>query len=389
MSFYLASKEVWRNKGRFFLFSMVIALITVLVLFIAALAQGLALANKEYIEKLNAELIVFQEKVELSTTASRIGLDKLNNIRRVAGVADIGAIGFSSASLELGETKPGSLRPAQGSLDVALIGVQPGKPGMPPVFSGSTLKSSRGYSAVIDGAIASREGVRVGDEITIRTIVGSKDKYYQLQVIGITDGRQYFFQPAIFVPFETWDKIKPQASTDGQSDLVANVVAVKLTDPQDWQAMAARIQSQVSGVEVVDRKTAYEAAPGYSAQQSTLNTQQGFTLLIGILVIGGFFQIQTLQKVPQIGMLKAIGANNKIVASTVIMQIILVTIIGVALGSIGTFLLILGLPGGIPFLLTGNTAVITIFTLLLIGPLGGLVSVRLALKVEPLTALGM
>jgi putative ABC transport system permease protein len=43
--------------------------------------------------------------------------------------------------------------------------------------------------------------------------------------------------------------------------------------------------------------------PGYSAQQSTLNTQGGFTLFIGILVIGGFFQIQILQKVAQIGVL--------------------------------------------------------------------------------------
>ncbi len=389
MSFYLASKEVWRNKGRFFLFSLVIALITVLVLFIAALAQGLALANKEYIEKLNAELIVFQEKVELSTTASRVGLDKLNDLRRVPGVADIGAIGFSSASLELGGTRTGALRQFSGSLDIALVGVQSGKPGMPPAFSGSAIKSNRGYSALIDGTIATREGIKVGDEITIKTIVGSDDKYYQFQVIGITDGRQYFYQPAIFVPFDTWDKIKPQATATGQSGLVANVVAVKLTDPQDWQAMAKKIQSQVSGVEVVDRKTAYESAPGYSAQQSTLNTQQGFTLLIGILVIGGFFQIQTLQKVPQIGVLKAIGAGNAIIAHTVIMQIILVTIIGVAMGSIGTFLLSLGLPSGIPILLTGNTAAITIITLLLIGPLGGLVSVRMALKVEPLTAFGM
>jgi len=65
MSYYLAFKEVWRNKGRFFLFSLVIALITILVLFIAALAEGLAAANKQYLEKLDADLIVFQEKVEL------------------------------------------------------------------------------------------------------------------------------------------------------------------------------------------------------------------------------------------------------------------------------------------------------------------------------------
>ena len=63
-------------------------------------------------------------------------------------------------------------------------------------------------------------------------------------------------------------------------------------------------------MQAVDRVTAYQATPGYSAQQSTLNTQRYFALLIGILVIGGFFQIQTLQKVAQIGMLKAIGAAN-------------------------------------------------------------------------------
>ena len=35
VSFHLATRELWRNRGRFLLFSMVIALITVLVLFIA------------------------------------------------------------------------------------------------------------------------------------------------------------------------------------------------------------------------------------------------------------------------------------------------------------------------------------------------------------------
>ena len=37
------------------LISLVIALITVLVLFIAALSEGLGLGNRKYLEKLNAE----------------------------------------------------------------------------------------------------------------------------------------------------------------------------------------------------------------------------------------------------------------------------------------------------------------------------------------------
>jgi putative ABC transport system permease protein len=80
---------------------------------------------------------------------------------------------------------------------------------------------------------------------------------------------------------------------------------------------------------------------------------QGFTLFIGILVVGGFFQIQTLQKVPQIGMLKAIGTSNGIVATTTLLQIVAVTVVGVLIGSIGTLLLSLGLPAGIPILFSG------------------------------------
>ena len=42
---YLAFKEFWRNKGRFFMVALVIALITTLVLFIDGLAEGLGYGN--------------------------------------------------------------------------------------------------------------------------------------------------------------------------------------------------------------------------------------------------------------------------------------------------------------------------------------------------------
>jgi putative ABC transport system permease protein len=168
-----------------------------------------------------------------------------------------------------------------------------------------------------------------------------------------------------------------------------NIINVKVDDPERVDAIAAAIQSEVSGIEVVDNVTAYESSPGYSEQQGTLNTQRGFTLLIGILVIGGFFQIQTLQKVPNIGMLKAIGASNGSIAASVVLQITLVTAIGVVLGSIITLLLSYGLPAGIPIRFSLPTIVAAVSSLLIIGPLGGLVSVRSAVRVEPLIALGL
>jgi putative ABC transport system permease protein len=142
-------------------------------------------------------------------------------------------------------------------------------------------------------------------------------------------------------------------------------------------------------IEVVDTVTAYQATPGYSAQQSTLDTQRYFALLIGILVIGGFFQIQILQKVAQIGVLKAIGSSNAVVAAASVIQIVAVTVVGVAIGGLLSFLFSLSFPPTVPIVFNGTTSAIAVIALLLIGPLGGLVSIRYAVRIEPLKALGL
>src|SRR5512141_650954 len=101
ISGYLAVKEVWRNRGRFLLVSLVIALITLLVLFIAALGEGLGNGNREYISKLDAQLIVYQAKSDFLINASRLGRDRLAAVRRVDGVADAGMLGTANATLIL------------------------------------------------------------------------------------------------------------------------------------------------------------------------------------------------------------------------------------------------------------------------------------------------
>ncbi len=383
MGIYLAFKEVWRNRGKFFLFSLVITLITTLVLFIAALSEGLALANKEYLEKLNAELLVFQKNTQLSTTSSRLDFSILNNIARVEGVEAEGPIGFSNGALVFGGE--------QEDLDVSLIGIEAGKPGAPPVLSGQNIIIDRGFDVVVDQNVIDRTGVKLGDTIRLKTIQGTKDEFYTLRIIGITDRRQYLFQPSIFLPYRTWDQVRPQGGQQGGQLMTAtsNVIAVKIKPGYTMEDVAARITANVRDVEVADVVTTYENLPGFSAQQSTLNTQRGFTLLIGLLVIGGFFQIQMLQKVPQIGVLKAIGASNRTVAVAVVAQIILVTTFGVLLGSLISLGLALGIPSSVPIVFNGTSVAIAVLTLLAIGPIGGLVSVRLAVTVEPLIALGL
>ncbi|MCX6043858.1 MAG: ABC transporter permease [Chloroflexi bacterium] len=383
MPVFLAIKEISYSKGRFLLIALIVALITTLVLFIAALAEGLGSGNREYIQKLNGELIAIQEKVDLSVAASQIGRSKMSEIRRIKGVSDVGQVGFAAGTIIFADGRK--------SLDIALVGVEPGHPGEPEVQTGRPLGRDRSSEAIVDANVVTQGKVKLGDTITIKVIQGTDEELYDLKVIGISDGRKYQLRPgSIFVPYLEWDKIRPQATQNiGQGELVSNIIAIKLDDPSDWKNIANTIQANVSKIQVVDRKTAYEAFPGYSQQQSTLDTQRYFTFFISVLVIGGFFQIQTLQKVAQVGMLKAVGASNFTVVIASLTQIITINALGVLFGTLGTLALARAIPPNVPVVFVGQSVLTAIVSLLMIGPVGGLVSVWVLLKVEPLTALGL
>lgn len=346
MPMYLATKEMWRLKGRFLLIASVVALITTLVLFVAALAEGLDSGNKEFLEKLNADLIAYKAGVDLSVNTSRLNRPTAQEIRRVVGVRDVGQISASTASVVL----PGRTN----NIGVSILGVEPGKPGEPPVVEGRQLSDLNAREALIDRNTALRTNLKVGDTITLKTIQGMKEELHDLRVVRITDGRSSFLQPSVIMPHLTWERVRPGTVNLNQSQMVSNSVAVQLNNPADWEAMANKIQSEVSDVQLADRVTAYRATPAYKEQQNTLDTQKYFALFIGALVVGGFFQIQTPQKVPQLGILIAIGAANWTIALTLLVPIVLVTLLGVAIGTLASHALSFTFPPTLPITFTGR-----------------------------------
>ena len=379
LAVYLSFKEFWRNRARFFLVSLVIALITILVLFIAGLGEGLGTNNRQYLENLDAQLVIFRDKADFVIPASRLEQTAAARIREIEGVADAGGIATSGVAIML---------PDDEVLKVALLGVEPGRPGAPEALQGQSLSEGAGNEVVIDQNVIDRTGIKIGDTIRVRSTQGVEDVFYDLKVIGITEGQFYTFQPAIFVSYATWDEVRTKSDAElGRPSTTVNVVAVRLQDEDELEAVSGRIEAEISDSAAADIATAIKNVPGYSAQQGTIQTQGVFTLLIGILVIGGFFQIQILQKVPQIGVLKAIGASNAVVGAAAVVQIVMVTTLGVAIGAVLTLLLSLGFPPTVPIVIDGQAALLAILALLLIGPLGGLVSTFYAVRIEPLKAL--
>ncbi|MBV7328503.1 ABC transporter permease [Chloroflexi bacterium TSY] len=334
---------------------------------------------------IDAELIVFQNDVDLQIPASRLGRSKLNDLARIEGIQAVGPIGVSSAAV-LSRSADGLEK-----INVALIGVEPGMPGAPPTYAGSELTDERAEEVVVDQHLLDRANIPVGSILTIKVIQGTEERLYELRVIGHTEGQFINFGPSIFVPLRVWDRVKPKERPGGGggSDLIFNLAAVKLQDPASGVQMAITIEKRVNRVEVTDRVSTYEATQGFQDMQQIIATQQNFVLLIVLLIIGSFFQIQALQKVAQVGMLKAIGASNRLVSLSLFAQVMLTTIMGLLIG--GSIMLILSqiIPPTIPIVFDGQKIVTAVVSLLITGPVAGLVAIRTLLKVEPLKALGL
>ncbi|MDZ7802152.1 MAG: ABC transporter permease [Trueperaceae bacterium] len=389
---WLAVKEMVRNVGRFASISAIIALITVLILFLSGLGEGLALGNRQFVDGIDAELLVFQRTADLQIAASQFDRGAIASIRRVDGVEAVGAIAFASTVVDsvLRAGASGAASEGAAGTRVSLLGVEPGRPGAPRSREGPGFSSSRANEVVLGRQAAIRLEAGVGDTVTVRSTQGAVDERYELRVVGIAEGQQYQILPSLVVPLITFDRVKPKADAEvDPRTLVFNLVAVRAENGTSPAALAARIEDEVRSVSAVDRRTAYENIPGYSAQKSTVETQTGFTLVIGVLVVGGFFQIQTLQKLGQIGMLKAIGASNALVAVATVLQIVFTNLIGVAFGALGTALLAASFPATVPIVFQPGNVGLAVGGLLVIGPVGGLVALRAALRVEPLTALGL
>jgi putative ABC transport system permease protein len=381
---YLAIKEMSRNKRRFIAVFLIVALITLLVLFTSALGDGLAQGASEFFDRLGAELIVFQKDVELQLPASRIGRSLLGQIRRIDGVAAVGPIGASTAAIIAVNGEPID------SLDVSLIGVEPRQPGSPATFAGAPLADSRGAETVLDRHVVDRLHIPLGATITLKVVQGMDETHYDLRVVGYAEGQKLNYMPSIFVPLRRWDQIRPQENPGAsKDDLIVNIAAVQLGPAVSPTAVAAEITRMVSQGEVTDPVTAYKGTQGYNDMQSTISMQQSFMLMIVVLIVGSFFQIQTLQKVAQIGMLEAIGASSRLVILTLLIQVMITLVVGLSLGAAAVWAMSRALPPSIPIVFSGAKISITLVALLLAGPLATLVAARTILKIEPLHALGL
>jgi putative ABC transport system permease protein len=186
------------------------------------------------------------------------------------------------------------------------------------------------------------------------------------------------------MPIESWQALKYR--TEAESGGIENPVSGFVVRGDD--AVVGDINDAVAGVEAGSRQDAIEALPGYSAEMGTVRMILVFLFLIASLVMAAFFYIITLQKTSQFGILKALGAQTRTLATDLVGQVAMLTVIGAVIGATLANIIAALIPATVPFYLDNSLVLGYSALLVIVAIVGALFSAMRIARVDPLIAIG-
>ncbi len=346
----LALKELTYYKFKYLLVTLILFLLAFLVLFISALAQGLAKENVSGIEQWNKSEYVIASDADNNLSQSNI-IDKsdeaINNVEK----GDTIKTAMQKVETDSGKTD--------------LMFTQLTDNIKPDPSEGHIPKSD---NEVLLNEKLKAEGFEVGDKIKIA------DKDQSFKISGFANNIMFSHTSMAYV------------NEDGMNDLKGNHISVvaydSLSDSQKDEI------NKLDDVKVISQDDMLNSIPSYNAEQQPLNLMIVFLFVISAIVITAFFYVMTIQKTSQFGILKAIGTKNKNLISSLMLQILIITLIGVALAI--AVILILGgvMPVTMPFFLNTNLMLLMVAVFIVVSLIGAVLSLVKVMKIEPLEAIG-
>ncbi len=144
----------------------------------------------------------------------------------------------------------------------------------------------------------------------------------------------------------------------------------------------------MTGTTAYALQEAVDLIPGVGQIAQTFSILVGLTFIIGIVVIGFFFLILTVQKLRSYTLLRAIGASTRTLSGAVATQISLVVLGASVLAVLLTYGAVQGLNTGIPVSLSPGLVGSTVAAVLVFSLVAGLLSVRRITGIDPATAAG-
>ncbi len=308
--FRLAIANLVQNKTRLLISVGGVALALTLVLFFRAVFDGAQGRLTVYIDRAGADLWVSQEGVRtMHMSESALPASVAEEVRAVPGVEQAVPILYTEGMIE-----------ANGKdYIVYLFGVPAGAPLGGPSRVSESAPEPRPGQIVIDHAVASAAGLRIGDQVTA---LGQ-----QLTIAGLTSGTSSLVSSVSFVSIDDF------ASVRGAGDVISFVL-VKVQPGESPAAVSSRIAETVPGVTVQTRvqfaSQERKLVKDMSADIITIMNTAGY--LTGLAVVALTIYIATVGRRREYGVLKAMGVRNSRLYWIVLVQALLTVAMGMLAG---------------------------------------------------------
>jgi putative ABC transport system permease protein len=358
----LAVTELRRQPTRFAVATVVLTFLSLLLLFLGGLLDGLYLGSTGAVRAQNADAIVYSADARDSFLRSRIDDELRNEVTAAPGVDAVGGLGL----VLLGASVPGQ----DDLVDVAVAGYELPPSGVPaPPAPGSGWADSRLEAFGVDN----------GDVL----LVGPAQT--PITVVGFVDDTNFLLQGAIWVDLPTWRLTQNANRPDA---FVGDNVVQALVVQGSGDLPSAIDDATAGATASLTRDDAVLALPGVKEQRATFNQIIYSTLFVVLAIVGLFFSLLTIERTGLYGVLKAIGASTRRLFTGVVKQAIMVALIAFALGSIIVLLLSLVLPAELPLQLTVSRFVFTAIGLVVAAIVGSAISLRRVTRIDPASAIG-
>jgi putative ABC transport system permease protein len=362
----LALTEMRRSKLRFGLLTGAVALLVFLVLFLSTLSNALISGITGGLRGLSGDLLVYSDTARDNLQASRMVPQVQQELAAVPGVAAVGPVSLITVSAPLPD----------GTEDLQLVGMEPDLPGAPTGDLEGRLPGSPTEVAVDGG------GFVLGDTLTL----AEADQAFT--VVGLLRGAQFNAGPTAYLTETTFGEVL-LAINPNAPFVPVNAFAVAVADGADVAAVRADITSTVPGVQAYTSDEAAAAIPGVASISQTFGILVGMTFVIGIVVIGFFFLILTVQKMRSFTLLRAVGASSGRLSAAVATQIAVVVLLASGIAVLLTWLAVRGFAdGGLPASLSPALTLGTVAAVLVFSLIAGGLSSRRITKIDPATATG-